>query len=987
MNIRAILKPLGRGAAIMAIGALLPSCKDDSDVFEMADENDIVSIQATVVDTWISPDHARSQGDASSSCADVSPSPEKITRAYKMEAKGSPGPLYVFESVSDHFHTPAADQAPPHSRGQVLTQSNFINQDMGVYCFSSTRADDPPYMRNIRYRHAGAHNRWEPVDGDYRWPASYAKDNPLDFVAYLPYNPDDSGKEGIPRIEFDKNGANPLLRYRVADGIDNQPDLLVAHAGQVGGFSETGIRLDFHHALTSVRFISKPGSMYPGTVTNVTLRNIAREGVYDILNERWVETSDIDDFSFDCNVSIGEKDGDNLDRPSHTTNPLIGSDLFRLMMLPQNSASRDAPRPQVVITFTDYATGVERVFSKELDIDWQPGKSICYYISSTDMETVYTFDVAVKGGALVENGIAGPVIEPQGREIYVSGNIGIDPVNQPELTVTSYYTVYQYDHDGSVLTMGKSPAQWETEMEIWNASDKTFVGEKDIPSWFKDTFAKLHGSGKPDTDPMVSVIPIEVGPVSTHRVESDEIAILRNNVLDYETDDNGKEKPYDLSTCGGRVPRSTANCYVISAPGHYAIPLIYGNAYKDGQPNVEAYEYRGTRTDNMLRHFLRHDNQPITSPWICENIDAKGDNLIPQSASQVRFESIMGAENHSDDSGESQVRNYRISDDKRFLIFDVGLNNIKYLYPSNSVLAVTDENGTILWHWHLWITGLDTQRTSLLGSYPHPVMDHTLGQLPPGHTIYDPRVFHLKITQVYTTDTRGDSRIVRFSQNGDTSEDFPQLLYYQFGRMDPVYAHYYKKKANELGVPEINDYYRVFRTAYFNNTHKTTPEIDFTPAASIGEVIRTPLKYFNTNGAIHTTEYRNLWNNGTAASPIKTVYDPCPPGYMVPPSALWDKGEDNLSFDLGTYTFDYNSVTFPRGMAYLTQSNGWAPNYRYTFFWTGDFGSDGKLHTFSFYFNETDKHVLLNTPKTPHRGTHTSYRPSYMAAIRPIKEP
>ena len=46
---------------------------------------------------------------------------------------------------------------------------------------------------------------------------------------------------------------------------------------------------------------------------------------------------------------------------------------------------------------------------------------------------------------------------------------------------------------------------------------------------------------------------------------------------------------YDLSTKGGQAARSTANCYVISAPGYYRIPLVYGNAITGGEDNTKSY--------------------------------------------------------------------------------------------------------------------------------------------------------------------------------------------------------------------------------------------------------------------------------------------------------------------------------------------------------------------------------------------------------------
>ena len=53
---------------------------------------------------------------------------------------------------------------------------------------------------------------------------------------------------------------------------------------------------------------------------------------------------------------------------------------------------------------------------------------------------------------------------------------------------------------------------------------------------------------------------------------------------------------FDLSTInvatGATVARTTANCYVVQAPGTYKFPLVYGNGVKDGAPNPSAYRGR-----------------------------------------------------------------------------------------------------------------------------------------------------------------------------------------------------------------------------------------------------------------------------------------------------------------------------------------------------------------------------------------------------------
>ena len=84
---------------------------------------------------------------------------------------------------------------------------------------------------------------------------------------------------------------------------------------------------------------------------------------------------------------------------------------------------------------------------------------------------------------------------------------------------------------------------------------------------------------------------------------------------------NSKANAIDLSlrdVKGNTISRSTANCYVVNSPGWYKIPLVYGNAIKNGATNTVAYSNSNSAT-YALKNFVRHDGQPITNPWIREN--------------------------------------------------------------------------------------------------------------------------------------------------------------------------------------------------------------------------------------------------------------------------------------------------------------------------------------------------------------------------------
>ena len=71
----------------------------------------------------------------------------------------------------------------------------------------------------------------------------------------------------------------------------------------------------------------------------------------------------------------------------------------------------------------------------------------------------------------------------------------------------------------------------------------------------------------------------------------------------------------DLSMVNG--VRRAANCYIVSAPGEYQIPIIYGNAWDNGAKNEQAYKPGGVSGDNALKIFQSGwDN--IDQPYITQ---------------------------------------------------------------------------------------------------------------------------------------------------------------------------------------------------------------------------------------------------------------------------------------------------------------------------------------------------------------------------------
>lgn len=317
---------------------------------------------------------------------------------------------------------------------------------------------------------------------------------------------------------------------------------------------------------------------------------------------------------------------------------------------------------------------------------------------------------------------------------------------------------------------------------------------------------------------------------------------------------------YDLSTNGGCDPMTTANCYIVNAPGLYTFPLVYGNAIKGGATNESAYFYPSANT-NILSRFLNHNDQPITSPLIADGANAA-----------LCWEGVEGLV-----TVDATLSNRLVALDGEtcsipYVTFEVPAENIA---QGSAMIAVRDADGTVLWSWHIWVTDfVPLLEPNIVSDYDfmvprrdkeiynhdgirYTVMGTDIGWCDAPITAYDAR----KATALFCQ-TASQLRLERtLSQKGHMIVHSGRCLYYQFGRKDPLPG----------GV-----------TTYTQNeslAFRCVPG-----AVTIGQAIRTPYTFhgaeFHDGPWRSGPSYINLWINENGA---KTIYDPSPAGYKVAP--------------------------------------------------------------------------------------------------------
>ena len=310
-----------------------------------------------------------------------------------------------------------------------------------------------------------------------------------------------------------------------------------------------------------------------------------------------------------------------------------------------------------------------------------------------------------------------------------------------------------------------------------------------------------------------------------------------------------------------RASRTTANCYLVHAAGTYKLPLVYGNAIKNGATNQSAYYT--SKTSNTLQRLVNHAGSGITDPWL------KNNSATPDGAKLI-WEDVKGI-----------ISSVGISGD--YLTFTVDADNIA---EGNAVIAAT-MGGTVVWSWHIWITPQTLSSTTAVATEPHtyqvaPVnVGQVDGLIKAGATIYAGDLCQVRATANGIT---VEFEVTAKDYTSGGTNYYNPCTYYQWGRKD--------------AMPTCLNWYDASHTARSSFTTSSS--------GTIADNIKNPLTWYNVSSKPHSDTKYNYWDmnqtstgNITTAT-VKTVYDPCPPGFCVPTGNLYyymgNTGGSNASY-------------------------------------------------------------------------------------------
>lgn len=709
-------------------------------------------------------------------------------------APGGQDTLYLHPWVTVNHSAPSTQEEKGMTRGvPVESETDFGNVCKSFHVTAYTE-DGKLFMDNEEISKV-SNNVWSP-DVTYFWPAK----GELDFYAY-------AAASNVPTINITEE-KNITFDYTVPDDATSQPDIMFAHTTRSKG-TGSPVELNFNHALAAVKFVAK--DVTNCTVRSITLKNLYGEGsctyTYDTETETatfaWTQEGDQKDFSQEFDVKLTDNDGKENTQPITDEN-----EATTFMLIPQ---SLNAVTVEVVVE-TNEGTST---LTGSLTGEWQSGHIYTYAISTESINWEYVFEVTPKS----------------------------EESGEPEITLALGETQAQYTVTSYRYRKGNSNVK---EAVAWSAENTSF-SETDLENNTNIVNISL--------EDILSEFTYEANAPTSTRADYDIVltrTTLHTNYPGDQTLKNNQQKgspenPYDLSTEGGTIDKTTANCYVVNAAGTYKLPLVYGNAFKNGAQNEKAYNGTG---------FKDYKDQPINGP----NISGADDAVLVWSDGFYMFKDI------------------KLSDDKQYLIFTIDPD---YMQQANAVLAVRDANENIMWSWHIWVTEHEVlDDTYTVHGYGNDntqyyLMQWNLGWVDGKIVYYNQRDLTFEFKQKGSNKTDQ----MKVMQKGEKFE-YKDVgsTYYQWGRKDPLVA---LRNWDEIGKDE----YRLHQVGKEDYGYKTEQK-----RVSIGESIRHPNVYYIRSGLTNwnNSPLKTLWNNEAnggsenATSSTKTIYDPSPRGFQVP---------------------------------------------------------------------------------------------------------
>lgn len=688
----------------------------------------------------------------------------------------------------------------------------------------------------------------------------------------------------------------PVFTYKLPDTAGELVDLLYGESSNIAiqsgptgitagdpwaenlGKDNKIIDLQFHHILTAVRF--SQGVIPAGlTITDIELEGVPVSASYnpdgDDVNTgtvgTWTEHTGSATYSIKTN-HIG----------TGSSNVYIDNNQV-FFMLPQTVGSG----VKLNITLTDAnpstiegATTKSHTLSCSLQGDvWKKGYTVNYLITIGEVEEGYF------------------LLEVSEQEMEHSNSI-----SNKSFTLHSYHNYRDYSTGASVDS--KHAANWSVSGYSTTA-DGTFTPDKPTElSWIRSVDGTTTGTageyaGGYGATANFSLNPQEYAKEANH-----------DNVLG----NNSAASTLDLSTHnpnGDSDGTETSNCYIINRQGSYVFPLVYGNksaegaeadCFKDHTGATISYRLIGDQMTNKAE-IDNGDGTHSRYSWNAAKIDEKNVDVCVRGV--LVWQDVASLINAVSATTSNNQMSFNVNASRPGnAVLALQARKVTYTGTWES-LTSTSENTygdwETLWTWHIWMTDEVYKNTG--GSFDNQYLnwnetDHivslyqadgstevakilpvNLGWVPDETEFgyYGKREGWVELKQVGSNKTIK----VKISQHARQPLITGTGTFYQWGR--------------PTAFPATRNVAGTARTIYDIENNDISANFELAAATNAGDAIGKP--YYVLQGTprgdpngpqdswfdVAHADYDNaMWN-----AIRKTVYDPSPRGFRVPPASVF----------------------------------------------------------------------------------------------------
>lgn len=309
--------------------------------------------------------------------------------------------------------------------------------------------------------------------------------------------------------------------------------------------------------------------------------------------------------------------------------------------------------------------------------------------------------------------------------------------------------------------------------------------------------------------------------------------------------------------------KETANCYIVNKPGtlYQFDASVMGN---NASITTDENDFHPNQRDAAKALF---DSDPIFNGD--KSLNPKGAFIVWSTGNSIN----------------DVITDVTLDTENKIVKFRTVAGSA--LTQGNAVIAVTDDDGNIIWSWHIWaVDGVKD-------------VDYTVSYF--SGAGYDFKNYWRSDYPEYCNWTMMDRNLGATSATADDPDSFG--LYYQWGRKDPIIGAAGWSGGNEESK------------AFADNTVENATHKDYgwsalsnashaDAAASIAYSIAHPTTFLYAESGANdwvkasgVNEQQDwLWGNpnhetgniNAADNYVeKSIYDPCPPGYKMPQQHLW----------------------------------------------------------------------------------------------------